>query len=59
MQVIETLHFSLQEKSGVFGGILKRSPKPGHARRPSQVKLRLLLRVRDVSSGGYSYQLNS
>ncbi|TKS79482.1 hypothetical protein D9C73_014288 [Collichthys lucidus] len=27
---------SSKEKSGVFGGILKRSPKPGHARRPSQ-----------------------
>ncbi|XP_042354072.1 protein starmaker-like isoform X6 [Plectropomus leopardus] len=26
---------SSKEKSGVFGGILKRSPKPGHARRPS------------------------
>ncbi|XP_074508159.1 apolipoprotein L1 isoform X1 [Sebastes fasciatus] len=27
---------SSKEKSGVFGGILKRSPKPGHVRRPSQ-----------------------
>ncbi|XP_051277151.1 protein piccolo isoform X12 [Dicentrarchus labrax] len=27
---------SSKEKSGVLGGILKRSPKPGHARRPSQ-----------------------
>ncbi|XP_034009132.1 altered inheritance of mitochondria protein 21-like isoform X6 [Trematomus bernacchii] len=25
-----------KEKSGVFGGKLKRSPKPGHVRRPSQ-----------------------
>ncbi|CAK6974805.1 nucleolar protein dao-5-like isoform X3 [Scomber scombrus] len=27
---------SLKDKSGVLGGILKRSPKPRHARRPSQ-----------------------
>ncbi|XP_036940444.1 apolipoprotein L1 isoform X2 [Acanthopagrus latus] len=27
---------SSKEKSGVFGGILKRAGKPGHARRPSQ-----------------------
>lgn len=32
-----SLLFFLQQKSGVFGGLLKRS-KAGHVRRPSQVK---------------------
>ncbi|KAM4552749.1 uncharacterized protein PAE49_016130 isoform 1-T4 [Odontesthes bonariensis] len=30
-----------KDKSGVFGGILKRSPRPGHVRRPSQDLLEL------------------
>lgn len=34
---------SLQDKSGVLGGILKLPHKPGHVRRPSQVKSHLLL----------------
>lgn len=48
------LHFSVQEKSGVLGGMLKRSPKPGHVRRPSQVKQNLLSHVQDGSFTQYA-----
>lgn len=36
----------VQEKPGMLGGLLRRSPKPGHVRRPSQVRQVLCACVR-------------